>query len=250
MKCKISLFFLISILFNLPVINPVLSSTILDQAYSNFQNEDYQYAKILYSHAKGFYARMGEGSSAYRLSDYKAAIKQYTLALLKANNDPQKNKSLFNLANAYYKDDQFIKAIETYKYLLIYTPKSEETQSNLWSAQSMLIDKIKNNKLYVNKESENYENTQDNENENLLEIDKKITRTEKIGYLRTLIGDRVAEGELNAIADKNKSIDKLVLKAMQIKNYLSAIKKLEFVKDNPESILKSIIIFEEKQNKL
>ncbi len=228
---------------------PVQSKTLIDNAYDYFQNEDYEYAMILYSNAKGFSARMGEGSSAYRLGDYKYSIKQYTLALLKAKGDEEKYKSLFNLANAYYKENEFIKAIETYKYLLIYNPSSEEAQGNLWSAQSMLIDKIKNNKLYVNKESINYSEAQDNNQDDLLKKDEKITKTEKIGYLRTLIGDRVAEGELNAIAQNDESINNLILRARQIKNYLSAVKKLEFVNDEPRTILKSIIDFEEKQNK-
>jgi len=227
---------------------PVFANSTLDQAFSQFQDENYQYSLILYSNAKGYSARMGEGSSAYRLGDFKHAINQYTIALLRAKNDSEKYKSLFNLANSYYKNNEFIKSIETYKYLLLYNPESEEAQGNLWSAQSMLIEKIKNNKLYMNKESVNYNNEQDVNQENLLDEDEKISKTEKIGYLRTLIGDRVAEGELNAIANNDKSLDILMAKAMQIKNYLSAIKKLDFVEDNPKEILKSIIDFEGKEN--
>ncbi|MFV1984970.1 MAG: tol-pal system YbgF family protein [Thiohalomonadales bacterium] len=230
------------------VSNPVISDHAIDKAYSSFQDENYEEAQILYSYVKGFSGRMGEGSSAYRLEDYTHAIQQYTLALLKANTDNKRYKSLFNLANAYYKDDEYIKAIETYKYLLIYNPDSEEAQANLWSAQSILIDKIKNNKLFVNKESVNYDEIQSDDEDKLLEKDEKISKTEKIGYLRTLIGDRVAEGELNAIAQNDESINNLVLRAKQIKNYLSAVKKLEFVKDEPQTILKSIVDFEEKQN--
>jgi len=244
MKLKLFVLFLI----NLFVSSPAFPGSLVEQAYDNFQDENYQYAKILYSNAEGFSARMGEGNSAYRLNDFKPAITQYTLALLKAKDDIEKYKSLFNLANSYYKDDQFIKAIETYKYLLIYTPESEEAQGNLWSAQSMLIDKIKNNKLYMNKESLNYDNDQNNKKDNPLDKVEKISKTEKIGYLRTLIGDRVAEGELNAIAQNTKSINNLISRAKQIKNYLSAVKKLDFVKDNPNSILRSIINYEVKQN--
>ncbi len=227
------------------MINSAHSNSVNEQAYNNFQAENYQLALNLYSNITGYSARMGQGSSAYKLEDYKAAAKQYTLALLKAINNDEKFMSLFNLANAHYKNGEFIKAIETYKYLLIYNPNSEKAQSNLWSAQSMLIDKIKSNKLYENKESLNYEAPQDKSD--LKEEMEKFSKTEKIGYLRTLIGDRVAEGELNAIADNDKSVNLLISKAKQIKNYLSAIKKLEFVKDNPSSILKSIIQFEIKE---
>jgi tetratricopeptide (TPR) repeat protein len=230
------------------IATPVMSEHAIEKAYSSFKDENYERAQILYSYSKGFAARMGEGSSAYRLGDFKHSIQQYTLALLKANNDTERYKSLFNLANAYYKEEEFIKAIETYKYILIYNPDSEETQGNLWSAQSMLIDKIKNNKLFVNKESVNYENNQDFIQEDLFKKDEKISKTEKIGYLRTLIGDRVAEAELNAIAQNDESMDNLVYRAKQIKNYLSAVKKLEFVKDEPKSILKSIVDYEEKLN--
>ncbi len=236
---------LLSVVVNLLIANLAHSNSLIEQAYSNFQNENYQYALNLYSSITGYSARMGQGSCAYRLEDYKAAAKQYTLALLKAINDDEKFKSLFNLANAHYKDGEFIKAIETYKYILVYNPESEKAQSNLWSAQSMLIDKIKSNQLYDDKESLNYEAPQDKSD--LKDEIKKFSKIEKIGYLRTLIGDRVADGELNAIADNDKSVNLLISKANQIKNYLSAIKKLEFVKDNPSSILKSIIKFEVKE---
>jgi len=245
MKVKITILFIV----NSFMINQAMSGSLLDSAYEYFQDEQYQRAIILYSSAKGFSARMGEGSCAYRLSDFNYATKQYTLALLKASSDAEKFKSLYNLANSHYKNNEFIKAIETYKYLLIYNPESEEAQGNLWSAQSMLIENIKHNRLHVNKESVNYDDTQDENLDHLLDKDNKISKTEKIGYLRTLIGDRVAEGELNAIAENDESMNILVSKAMQIKNYLSAIKKLEFVKDNPNTILKSIITFERKNNK-
>jgi len=225
-----------------------MAESMLAKAYQYFLDEEYEYSTIIYSNISGFSARMGEGASAYRLTNFKHAIQQYTLALLKAKDQDERYKSLYNLANSYYKDEAFIKAIETYKYLLIYNPDSEQAQGNLWSAQSMLIDKIKNNTLYVDKESVNYDDPKDNKPDDILDKDQKISNTEKIGYLRTLIGDRVSDGELNAIAQNDESIVKLIARATQIKNYLSAVKKLEFVKDNPESILKSIVDFEERQN--
>ncbi len=235
---------LLAFTFNCILISQAYSSSGLKQAYSYFQEKDYQSAIILYSKLNGFQARMGEGSSSYKLNDYDYAIRQFTLALLNAKSNSDKHKAIYNLANSYYKNAEFIKAIETYKYLLVFTPDSEQAQGNLWSAQSMLIDKIKNNTLYVDKESLNYQETS---NEEDLEEDEKITKIEKIGYLRTIIGDRVAEGELNAIAEKSGSVNKLIAKAKQIKNYLRAIKKLEFVEDHPAEILKSIIALEQKK---
>ncbi len=240
MRFKLLLIFI----FNCILISQVHSSSQLKQAYGYFQKKDYQSAIAIYSNSNGFQARMGEGSCAYRLNDFDYAIRQFTMALLKAKSNSNKHKAIYNLANSYYKNAEFIKAIETYKYLLKFTPDSEQTQGNLWSAQSMLIDEIKNNTLYADKESINY---QDINNEKDFEQDEKITKMEKIGYLRTLIGDRVAEGELNAIVEKNSSVNKLIAKARQIKNYLRAIKKLEFVEDHPTQILKSIIAVEQKK---
>ncbi|VAW90761.1 hypothetical protein MNBD_GAMMA22-1766 [hydrothermal vent metagenome] len=235
---------LLAFLFNCILITQSNASSLIEEAYRYFQDEDYQSAIILYSNANGYLARMGEGSCAYRINDFEYAIRQFTSALLNAQLNPDKHKALYNLANSYYKNQEFIKAIETYKYLLTFTPNSEQTQGNLWSAQSMLIDKIKNNTLYENKESTNYQQIDD---ETELESEEKFSHIEKIGYLRTLIGDRVAEGELNAIAEKGESVNKLVARAKQIKNYLTAIKKIEFVEDHPIQILKSIIALEMKK---
>ena len=77
------------------------------------------------------------GSASYRLNDFQAAKRHF----LKASTDGKgalKQKSLYNLGNAYFKSGQFKEAVESYQKALKLDPQDPETAKNLEFAKKML----------------------------------------------------------------------------------------------------------------
>jgi tetratricopeptide (TPR) repeat protein len=74
---------------------------------------------------------MGEAASAYRLEEYPTAIQLFTQAVLDADNDSQRARAVFNLANSYYQLQDYGMAANLYRETLRYAPKDQAAQLNL-----------------------------------------------------------------------------------------------------------------------
>ncbi|MDH5181829.1 MAG: VWA domain-containing protein, partial [Gammaproteobacteria bacterium] len=116
----------------------IAADTVSEQtAYQAFQREDYIKAGKIYAQLGGFHGRFGEGSSAYKLGQYAAAIQQFTQAFLDADNDQQRSRALFNLANCHYQLNEFETAVALYQDVLHYTPNHRSAITNLGYAREL-----------------------------------------------------------------------------------------------------------------
>jgi len=126
-----------SLFFAIPGQSLADSRITLQQAYQAFQQQDYRQAQNAYRMLPGYAARMGEGSSAYHLENYTAALQQFTLAVLAANSDAQRADALFNLGNSYYQLDRFAEAAVIYQDVTRYRTGDKAVKHNLQLARKL-----------------------------------------------------------------------------------------------------------------
>lgn len=101
------------------------------QAFSNYSDKNYAAAISVYKQLTGYNARFGEGASHYKLKNYSAAIRQFSRAILAAENDQQRAAALFNLGNSYFQTGNYAAAITSYSDALKYQPIHKNTRHNL-----------------------------------------------------------------------------------------------------------------------
>ncbi len=106
-------------------------SEILKQAYHFWQKNNYASATKLYAQVEGYEARMGEGASCFRDQQIDCAITSFSRAAWEANNDVQRGRAAFNLANSFFKQGDFKSAIILYKDALSYQPQQSSYKYNL-----------------------------------------------------------------------------------------------------------------------
>jgi len=107
------------------------------RAYQAYSQQAYQQAKQDYARVAGYAGRMGEGSSAYHLGEYRQAVQLFTQAILDADNDAQRARALFNLANSHYRLEDYGAALDLYREVLRYVPEHRAATSNLAFAMAM-----------------------------------------------------------------------------------------------------------------
>jgi Ca-activated chloride channel family protein len=109
-----------------------------NQAYTAYAEKDYRKALDVYAIHTGYKARMGEGSSAYQLEDYARASTQFTQAFLSAENDAQRANALYNLANSFFKLENYASAQATYEDVLRYRQQHQQALANLQFVKSVI----------------------------------------------------------------------------------------------------------------
>jgi Ca-activated chloride channel family protein len=137
-----------SLLLGFALLSPVANSEAASgnwhkRAYDAYAQQSYQQAKQWYGRVRGYAGRMGEGSSAYRLGQYPEAVKQFIRATLEADSDVQRADALFNLANSYFKQEQYQEAADTYRDVLHYRPADANARLNLEYAIALARKKEK-----------------------------------------------------------------------------------------------------------
>src|SRR5690606_14940997 len=100
-------------------------------AFQAYAAGDYAQARQRYAAVPGFAGRMGEGSSAYRLGEFRQAVGLFTQAVLAADSDPARARALFNLANSHYRLEEYDAAVALYREVLRYAPGHAEADTNL-----------------------------------------------------------------------------------------------------------------------
>ena len=108
-----------------------------NQAFKNYSNSNFPAALEIYKQLPGYSARLGEGSSLYKMSDYSGAIQQYTQAVLAANNDSERAAALFNLGNSYFQTGNYVAALTVYKDASKYRPGHKNILHNLKFTRSL-----------------------------------------------------------------------------------------------------------------
>jgi Ca-activated chloride channel family protein len=106
-------------------------------AFQAYGSESYQEARQAYAGIPGYAGRMGEGSSAYRQGDYRAAVQLFTQAVLDADSDARRADAVFNLANSHYKLEDHDTAVALYQEVLRYDAGRQAARLNLALAVAM-----------------------------------------------------------------------------------------------------------------
>lgn len=106
------------------------SESLQARAYQAYSQQSYREAKQAYASVAGFVGRMGEGSSAYRLGEYREAVRLFTQAILDADSDAQRAHAMFNLANSRYRFEDYGAAVALYQEVLRYAPDDRASQLN------------------------------------------------------------------------------------------------------------------------
>ena len=101
------------------------------QAYKNYTDCNYPAALAIYKQLSGYAARLGEGSSRYKMADYSGALHQFNQTILAANNDPERAVAIFNLGNSYFQTGNYAAAVTAYRDALLYQPDNKKTLHNL-----------------------------------------------------------------------------------------------------------------------
>jgi len=108
------------------------------QAYRSYAKKDYRQALEVYAVLTGYDARMGEGSSAFKLGDYARAITQFSQAFLQAGDDKSRAGALYNLGNSFFRLKKYNLAVISFTDALRYRPKDIAAQKNLIFTRSVL----------------------------------------------------------------------------------------------------------------
>lgn len=109
------------------------------EAHRAYVQKQYLVAQQLYRKLDGFNARMGEGAAAYRRKDYAYANRQFTQALLQAEQTPQRADALFNLGNSFYYAGNSVAAADAFEGVLRYRPNDQRAKENLGRARGKLV---------------------------------------------------------------------------------------------------------------
>jgi len=114
-------------------------------AYKHYQQGDYQSAREEFTKVPGYTGRLAEGIMAYQLEQYQHAIPAFIQATLDADNDQQRTNAIFNLANSYFKLENYARAKQLYHDALKYQPNFLSAQVNLEYAIALIQEAKDNN---------------------------------------------------------------------------------------------------------
>lgn len=101
------------------------------QAFENYNNGHYAVALAIYKQLPGYTARLGAGSSHYKMADYASALQQFSQAVLAASDDRQRAVALFNLGNSYFHIGDYATALMVYQDARRYQPARKDILHNL-----------------------------------------------------------------------------------------------------------------------
>ena len=106
----------------------------LRRAYEAYRRADFAAAQIRFGALAGAQARLGEGAAAYRRGDYAQSARLFQQALLLAETDQVRADALFNLGNAWFRQERYALAMQSYYGVLEYRKRDAAAQHNLWQA--------------------------------------------------------------------------------------------------------------------
>lgn len=109
------------------------------EAYAAYSQKQYLLAQQYYRSLSAYPARMGEGAAAYRRKDYLYANRQFTQALLQAQNLTERADALFNLGNSFFYAGNLRAAADAFAGVLHYRPDDARSAENLARVRSKLL---------------------------------------------------------------------------------------------------------------
>lgn len=108
------------------------------QAFKLYQQGELQSAREIFATIPGYQGRFAEGSVAYQQGEYEQAIPSFVQAILDAGTQQQRIDAIFNLANSYFKLDNYLQAAALYQDVLRYQPNHRAAQINLEYASALI----------------------------------------------------------------------------------------------------------------
>ena len=214
-------------------------------AYAALQSKQYARAQVLYATLPGFDARMGEGAAAYRRQDFAYAGKQFSAALLRATDHHQRADALFNLANSAFMASNFRVAADAYLGVLRYRPNDAKARNNLAVTAGKLGLQRKVGKPTQGIPGRRGLQAGGSLNEDISDLPVTMEADKNDNKLMAkLLSDanrRVAAGD--ALAAAMGATDNSAARIDFGTNiaFRAAAKKLEYIEDRPEELLKSLM---------
>lgn len=158
----------------------------LQEAYANWQNENYAAAARSYARIDGYAARMGEGASCFRDKQLDCAVTAFSRAAWEAETDEQRGQAAFNLGNSFFRQGDFKSAITLYKDALRLQPQQATYQNNL--AFSEEVQRNIERRLQQEAESQNAaRRAGDGKEVNIA--------NERVSDMNMLLGDKIDNGQ-------------------------------------------------------
>ena len=156
-----------------------LAQTHLREGNKLYQKQKYADAEIAYKKALANYpdspkSIYNTANAIYRQKRYKEAIEQYQYLAKNANDNALKAAAYHNIGNAYMQLKNYQKAVAAYKNSLRKNPTDEKTRYNLALAQKLLKNQQnKNNKNKNKNKNKNNKNKKDKNKDDKKNKDKK-----------------------------------------------------------------------------
>ena len=121
----------------------------MDRGYSNYEDEDYEDARYYFEKAVeenpiDFKANYNLANTYFRLEEYEKAEELYSSFADMAPTNFDKAKAYHNLGNTHMVTNKLKDAIEAYKQALRLNPSDESTRYNLAYAQELLKEQQQN----------------------------------------------------------------------------------------------------------
>lgn len=223
----------------------------LHAAYAALQSKQYARAQVLYATLPGFAARMGEGAAAYRRQDYVYAGRQFSAALLQAPDNSRRADALFNVANSAFMASNFRVAADAYLGVLRYRPNDQKARNNLAVTAGKLGLQRKAGKPTQGIPGRRGLQAGSRLNEDITDLPVTIEADKNDDKLMAkLLSDanrRVAAGDALAAALGATDISAARIDFGTNLAFRAAAKKLEYIEDKPDALLKSLMKHETQE---
>jgi Tfp pilus assembly protein PilF len=166
-------------------------------AKDEFIKAEADYRRAISKSDKNVIAPYNLGTAYYKKESLKEAFGRFKQAGELASAKTEKHKAFHNMGNVFMKNEEYDKAVETYKEALRNDPKDEETRYNLALAKA-LAEKKKNQQKDGDEENKDEKNKEDEQKEEEKKEDQQQDNKDKDG------GDQEKEENKEGEGDEKK----------------------------------------------
>lgn len=132
----------------------------------NFDKAEYSYKRAALEDPTSVKANYNLGNALYHQKRYKESITHYNRSAEIAQTKQEKHLAYHNIGNAYLGEQDYAKAVESYKKALKNDPHDQSTRYNLAYATKMLKKEQQQNQQQQNKKDSSNDKKKDNQKEN------------------------------------------------------------------------------------
>lgn len=132
----------------------------------NFDKAEYAYKRAVIEDPTSVKANYNLGNALYHQKRYKESITHYNRSAEIAKTNQEKHLAYHNIGNAHLEEQDYSKAVESYKKALKNDPHDESTRYNLAYANKMLKKQQQQNQNSQNKKDSSNDQKKENQQEN------------------------------------------------------------------------------------